>query len=201
MRRGTLLASLVFQLVQTVGFALVSLWMLEERQGLNGHLAQLQLACILGSALLSALALRTLAALLLERPRFALYARRSISGYVQTMIAALLLGLAALQIHASGRPALTAFAVALSLWLLALGFDTFPRAWLSNRGFLEHLGRRTALSDLEWFELRRVQGQPVRLALVAGSARAVKLRIRLAAQDPAEITAHLKSAGLSDRLA
>lgn len=198
--RPRLLTDLSLQLAQTLAFAGIAAWMFEESRGLSGRWEALQLASAVASCLLAALALRTLVLLVLDRPLLVLPTRALASGCVQAMIGAAVLGVAAARIHSSGRPALAAFSTALAVWILALGFDLLPRAWLSRRNLVEHWGRRVALSSLEWFELRRAQADPPRLSFIAGDSHAVRVRYRLAANRETEgLAAHLKDAGLRDR--
>ncbi len=198
--RQRLITNFSLQLLQALAFAGAALWMLEEWRGLSGRWATLQLASVVASGLLGALALRTLVLLVLDPPLLVLPTRSPASGCIQAMIAAALLGFAAVRIHSSGRPALAAFSAALAVWLVALAFDLLPRAWLSRRSLIEHLGRRVAFNGLEWFELRRVQSDPPRLSLTAGNAHAVRVRLRLVADRETDgLAAHLKGAGLRDR--
>jgi hypothetical protein len=153
------------------------------------------------SVLLALLALRALVMLIRARTAVPLRSRAFGETYFQVLVGVGVLGVAGLRLGViGGRPALVTFCAGTALWLLLLGFHFVPALLLVRDAFIDHLGKRTRFTDLEWFSLQTapaIGDEPPRTLLRVGRGREVRIQARLVTPDAEGVRKALTAAGLS----
>jgi hypothetical protein len=103
---------------------------------------------------------------------------------------------------AQGRPALAAFAGLLSAQVLVVGLGLVPTWALDDRGLLDVLGRRVALSAFSAFSLQRTQAAPPRFLLrLSARGEGEPFTLRLADVDGDALSHTLEAGALVRRSA
>lgn len=178
-------------------------WLVHEARSLEGRQGALGLVVAATSGALALLALRTLLALLRARAAVPLRSRTFAESYFQVLVGVGVLVVAGARFWVvGGRPALVTFCLGLAVWLLLMGFHLVPALLLVRDGFIDHLGRRTRFSDLEWFTLQQapVSGdEPPRALLRAGRGHQLLLRGRLIGPDGEGVRRVLQDAKVASR--
>jgi len=153
---------------------------------------------------LALLALLALGALLRARSVVPLRSRAPADTYFQVLVAVAVLGVVGLRFGVlGGRPALVTFCMGLGVWLLLMGFHLVPALLLARDGFIDHLGKRTRFTDLEWFTLQTLPSigdEPPRTLLRAGRGQTLRLQARLVGPDAEGVRKALTGAGLASRV-
>lgn len=193
--------SIAFHLIAVTGFGGCVPWLLQEAQVLGGRRGQVDLAVAIAAGGLALLSGHALVSLWFARPLTVLRARAEVGTYVQVLVAVGVLGLLGLHLLTSAepRPALGAFCLGLTTWLSALGFQWVPSLFVGREGFVDHLGRRTRFSELEWFRLRKQAGELPRTWLQAGRGDTLRLEVRLPSDEAERTRGQLLQAGLAHR--
>jgi hypothetical protein len=190
--------AVVFHALALVAFLGGAVWLVRESRALVGRQAALELAVAVAAGGVALLSLVALVSLLRARAVVVLASRASSETYLQVMGAMVVLVLIGVQVLSSGtRPALGAFCLMLSAWLMGVGLHLVPALLLSSEGFVDQLGKRTRFSELEWFELRRTQDEPPRTLLRAGRGDQLHIHTRLVDLDSEALRKVLVRAGLS----
>ncbi len=193
--------AIAFHALTLVTFGGSAAWLVRESRMLGGgRQGTLELAVALAAVGVALLALLSLVALLRARTAVAMNSRAPADTYFQVLVAVTVLVLIGLQLLSTGRrPALATFCLALAVWLLMMGFHMVPALLLAAEGFVDHLGKRTRFSELEWFDLQRTADTPSRTVLRAGQGDQLRIHTRLVDPDAEELRKVLVRAGLSAR--
>jgi hypothetical protein len=190
------LATIALQASASAVFAALALLLSSEAKVAPPRTRAVELALAAGAGGLSLLSAYAAVALARAGALTRIRARATAGHYLQALLAAFVLSIAAAR-AGSQRPALTAFCIALSAWILALGFGIVPRLFFTSAAIIDLLGRRLAFAQLTWFALRPLPGEPTRFLLECGSERAVLLRARLA-EDGAKLRRALRAQGIRE---
>jgi hypothetical protein len=178
-------------------------WLVHEARALAGRQGTLGLAVAIAAGALALLALRTLLVLVHARAAVPLRSRTFAESYFQVLAGVGVLVVVGVRFWVlGGRPALVTFCLGLAVWLLMMGLHLVPALLLVRDGFIDHLGRRTRFSELEWFSLQKapVSGdEPPRALLRAGRGYQLRLRIRLVGPDAEGVRRALVDAGVASR--
>ncbi|OJH40864.1 hypothetical protein BON30_08025 [Cystobacter ferrugineus] len=189
---------IAFHALALVAFLGDAVWLVRESRALGGRQAALELAVAVAAGGVALLSLVALVSLLRARAVVVLASRASSETYLQVMGVMAVLLLFGVQVLSTGtRPALGAFCLMLSAWLMGVGLHLVPALLLSSEGFVDQLGKRTRFSELEWFELRRTQDTPPRTLLRAGRGDQLHIHTRLVDLDAEALRKVLVRAGLS----
>lgn len=176
-----------FHAVALAFFGGCAAWLVLESGQLAGHQRLLERAVAVVSGALAALALRALVVLTRARATVPLRSRAEADSYFHVLLAVGALAVVGLRLLVlGGRPALVTFSLGCAAWLLAIGFHLVPALLLAQDAVIDHLGRRTAFSSLEWFTLQpapAVGDEPPRALLRAGRGQVLHLRARLDGAD------------------
>jgi hypothetical protein len=192
--------AVTFHFLALGAFLTSAVWLVRESRGLGARQGALELAVALAAGAVALLSLVALVSLLRARTAVVLTSRASAETYLQVLGGMTVLVLIGLQLLTAGaRPALGAFCLLMAAWLVLLGFHVVPALLLSSDGFVDHLGKRTRFSELEWFELRRTGDTPPRTLLRAGRGTQLHLHARLVEPDTDALRKVLVRAGLSAR--
>lgn len=192
--------AVAFHSLSLGAFLASAVWLVRESRGLGARQGMLELAVALAAGAVALLSLVALVSLLRARTAVVLPSRASAETYLQVMGGTAVLVLIGLQLLSAGaRPALGGFCLLLATWLVLLGFHLVPALLLSSEGFVDHLGKRTRFSELEWFELRRTGDTPPRTLLRAGRGEQLHLHTRLVEPDTDALRKVLVRAGLSPK--
>lgn len=193
-RPSSRLATIALQGSASAGFAALALLLSSEAKTASPRTRAVELALVVGAGGLSLLSAYAAIALARAGALTRIRTRATAGRYLQALLAAFVLGIVAAR-SGSQRPALTAFCIALSAWILVIGFGIVPRLFFSPEAIIDLLGRRLAFAQLTWFALRPLPGEPTRFLLECGSERAVLLRARLA-EDGAKLRRALRAQGI-----
>ncbi|AKQ69293.1 hypothetical protein A176_006205 [Myxococcus hansupus] len=193
--------SLAFHVLAVTGFGACIPWLLQEAESLGGRRGQVDVAVAVAAGGLLLLSCHALASLWLARPLTALRSRAEVGTYVLVLAGVATLGLLGLHLLTSAepRPALGGFCLGLATWLSALGFQLVPSLFLGRDGFVDHLGRRTRFTELEWFRLRKQDGELPRTWLQAGRGDTLRLEVRLPHDEAERARGQMVQAGLAPR--
>jgi len=190
--------AVAFHALSLVTFLGSAAWLVRESRALGARQAALEVAVAIAAGGVALLSLMALVALLRARKAVVLASRASLETYLQVLGGMTVLLLIGLQLLSTGtRPALGTFCLLLTVWLMMMGLHLVPALLLSSEGFVDHLGKRTRFSELEWFELRRTQDTPPRTLLRAGRGNQLHLHTRLVDTDTEALRKVLVRAGLS----
>lgn len=178
-------------------------WLAREAPRLGGRQGAVGWAVATAAAGLAVLSLVALGALVHARKAVPLRSRAPADTYFQVLTGAGVLAVVGLRLVAVGeRPALATFCLGLGAWLLLMGFHLVPALLLVGGGFVDHLGKRTRFTDLEWFTLKPLDtadAQRPRALLTAGQGPRVRIRTRLVGADAEGVRKALTGAGVSSR--
>ncbi|MFP2960677.1 hypothetical protein ACLEPN_23370 [Myxococcus sp. 1LA] len=194
-------SSLAFHFVAATGFGGCVPWLIQEAQTLGGARGQVGLAVAVAAGGLALLSGHALLSLWRARPLTPLRARAEVGTYVQVLAVVGVLALLGLHLLTSEapRPAPGAFCLGLAIWWGAMGFQGVPSLFVGREGFVDHLGRRTRFTELEWFRLRKQDGALPRTWLQAGRGDVLRLEVRLPSDEAERTRGKLLQAGLSLR--
>ncbi|NVJ26844.1 hypothetical protein HUW62_37060 [Myxococcus sp. AM011] len=202
MKATALPVSTVALHVLAVGFfSACAVWLVQESQALGGRRGMLAVAVAVASGGQALLSLVALVSLLRARSLVVLGSRARVGTYLQVLAGVGLLALLGVHLmYSEARPALGSFCLGLAVWLGAIGLHLVPGLFLSGEGFIDPLGRRTRFSELEWFSLQKVDGEPPRTVLRAGRGESLRLEARLAHDAVDGVRGRLLKMGLSSRV-
>ncbi|MBI5546656.1 MAG: hypothetical protein HY901_22465 [Deltaproteobacteria bacterium] len=155
-------------------------------------------ALAVASGLLVFISIRALVALAVTWPSAVVRGRRTSGDYLSALGAVLVLAFVAVRALGESAPrhALVAFSIGFAVWVIAVTFDLLPRLYLGEHRVSDMLGRGTAYSALEWFQ---VSGGPRRAVLEVGRADRVVMRARAIGSDADLAGALLLKKGLRER--
>ncbi|MCY1017185.1 hypothetical protein [Pyxidicoccus sp. MSG2] len=189
-----------FHVLALVFFGGCAAGLVRESQALGGRRGMIDLGVAVAAVGLALLSLH--GAWMLSRARVlrVLDAHARVGTYVQVLMAMGVLGLLGLHLlYTEGRPALGTFCLGLAAWLGGIGLRVVPALFLGGDSFIDPLGRRTRFSELEWFSLRKQEGEPPRVLLHAGRGMVLRLEARLADADAGTVRGTLLQVGLASR--
>ncbi|WP_224245588.1 hypothetical protein [Hyalangium gracile] len=193
-------SAILFHGVALAFFSGCAVWLVRESQRLGGRQGLIDLGVAVASGGLALLSLLALFTLLRARALVVLRTRAEVGTYLQVLAAMVVLGLGALHLLSTdGRPALAGFCLGLAGWLCGIGLHLIPALFLASDGFIDHLGKRTRFSELEWFQLQKTRGDFPRSELQAGRGNQLRLQARLVGAEHEELRRTLLQAGLSAR--
>lgn len=193
-------SAVAFHVAALAFFGGCAAWLVRESQKLGGRQGQIDLGVAVAAGGLALLSVVALLALLRARALLALRTRSELGSYVQVLAAMAVLGFLGIHLLAtSQRTALATFCLGLAGWLCFIGFHVVPALFLGAEGFVDHLGRRTRFSELEWFQLRKTRDDLPRMELQAGRAQQLRLHVRLIGTEHEDLRRALTQAGLSAR--
>jgi hypothetical protein len=189
-----------FHLAASLFFGGCAAGLVQESQELGGRRGMIDLGVAVAAVGLVGLSLHAAAVLWRARALTALASHARVGTYLQVFLAMGVLGLLGLHLlYTEGRPALGTFCLGLAVWLGGLGLNLVPGFFLGSEGFFDALGRRTAFSRLEWFSLRKLEGDIPRVLLQAGKGQVLHLEARLGAADADAVRGKLLRAGVATR--
>jgi hypothetical protein len=190
----------VFHLAALAFFGGCAAWLVQESRQLGGRQGMIDLGVAVAAGGLALLSLLTLFTLLRARALVALRSRAEVGTYVQVLAAVVVLGLLGLHLFSMDtRRALATFCLGVAGWLCGIGLHLVPALFLAADGFIDHLGKRTRFSELEWFTLRKTGDELPRVVLQAGRGRVLRIQVRLASAEHEDVRRALLQAGLSPR--
>ncbi|XXF80593.1 hypothetical protein P2318_12835 [Myxococcaceae bacterium GXIMD 01537] len=191
----------LFHAAGTAFFGGCAVWLAREANQLPGYQRPVELVVAAASAVVAALSLRALVAHVAARQAVPLRSRAAAETYFEVLVAAAVLAVVGLRFSVvGGRPAMVTFCLGLAPWLLLMGFHVVPALLLTRDGFVDHLGRRTRFTDLEWFTVQTapaIGDEPPRSLLKAGRGQRLRLQARLVGKDAEGVSQALSAAGLA----
>ncbi|MCP3058881.1 hypothetical protein LXT21_08865 [Myxococcus sp. K38C18041901] len=191
-------STVLFHVVALGFFGGCAAWLVQEALSLGERREMMGFAVALASGAQVLMSLSTLRALWSARGPMPLSPRSRVGTYLQFLGLMVLLVLFGVHlIHTEGRPALGTFCVGLAVWLGVLGLHLVPALFLSADGFIDHLGRHTRFSELEWYSLQKSEGTPPRVLLQVGRGSTLRLEARLRGAEVEGVKGRLREAGLA----
>ncbi|GEN05746.1 hypothetical protein SAMN05443572_101706 [Myxococcus fulvus] len=191
-------STVLFHVVALGFFGACAAWLVQESLALGGRRAMMGFAVAVASGAQVLLSLSTLRALWSARGAMPLPTRARVGTYLQFMgLVGLLVLFGVHLVHTEGRPALGTFCLGMATWLGVIGLHLVPALFLAADGFIDHLGRHTRFSELEWYSLQKSEGEPPRVLLQVGRGSTLRLEARLRGAEVDGVKGRLREAGLA----